>query len=120
MNAQDIAERYIALWNETEAPRRMRALREGWTPGARYVDPLMQGEGPAQIDGLIGAVQARFPEYRFRLTGRPDGHGAHCRFTWALGPEGEEAPIRGFDVVRLEEGRIAEVVGFLDAVPGGG
>jgi hypothetical protein len=119
MKAEQIAERYIALWNETKPDARLEGLRAGWTEGARYVDPMMQAEGIAEIDGLISAVQERFPGYRFRLTGRPDGHGAHCRFTWALGPEGEKPPIRGFDVVRLQEGRIAEVVGFLDAVPGG-
>lgn len=119
MNAVTIAESYLALWNETDAARRAALLHEHWASGATYVDPLMRGEGAAQIDGLVRAVQERFPGYRFRLTGKPDGHGAHCRFTWALGPEGAEPPIRGFDVVRLQEGRIAEVVCFLDAVPAG-
>lgn len=119
MNANLIADRYIALWNEADAGARMKQLREGWVENATYVDPLMRGEGIAEIDGLIGAVQGRFPDFRFHLTGQPDGHGTHCRFTWALGPEGAEPPFRGFDVVRVEDGRIAEVVGFLDAVPAG-
>jgi hypothetical protein len=34
------------------------------------------------------------------------------------GPAGAEAPIEGSDVVRLQGGRIAEVIGFLDKVPG--
>ena len=119
MNAIMTAENYIALWNEPDAARRETLLTEGWAEDATYVDPLMQGQGRAQIGGLIAAVQSRFPDFRFRLTGTPDGHGAHCRFTWALGPATGEAPIQGFDVVRLEEGRIAEVVGFLDVVPAG-
>lgn len=117
MNANTIAETYLALWNEPDAGRRMALLRQHWTPGATYVDPLMRGEGQAQLAGLVAAVQERFPAFRFRLRGQPDGHGAHCRFAWSFGPEGGEAPIEGFDVVRLEEGRIAEVVGFLDTVP---
>jgi hypothetical protein len=39
------------------------------------------------------------------------------RFRWALGPAAGEALIEGSDVVRLSDGRIAEVIGFLDKLP---
>jgi ketosteroid isomerase-like protein len=117
MNANAIAETYLDLWNETDAARRGALLREHWMPGATYVDPLMRGAGAEEVAGLIAAVQERFPGFRFRLRGTPDGHGAHCRFAWSFGPAEGEAPLAGFDVVRLEAGRIAEVVGFLDRAP---
>src|SRR5690348_16745716 len=37
--AQDIAERYVAVWNETDPERRRRQIAELWTPAGRhYVD----------------------------------------------------------------------------------
>jgi len=112
-----IATRYLDTWNETDPERRRRRLAEGWTDDARYVDPLMSGRGAAEIDGLIGAVHARFPEFRFAVVGAPNGHGDHVRFSWSLGPAGAAPPIEGSDVVALRDGKIANVIGFLDRVP---
>ena len=116
-HAQTIAERYLATWNETDPDRRGQLLASHWTGDATYVDPLAKVAGAAEIDGLIGGVQARFPGFRFALKGAPDGHGDHVRFTWSLGPEGETAPIEGSDVVMMFRDRIACVIGFLDKVP---
>jgi len=112
-----IAGQYLEAWNETDAERRRRLLAERWTEDARYVDPLMSGSGVTQVDGLIAAVQQRFPGFRFTVAARPDGHGDHVRFSWTLGPAGGDAPIEGSDVVELQHGRIARVIGFLDRVP---
>jgi hypothetical protein len=51
------------------------------------------------------------------LIGDANGHGDHVRFSWSLGPAGGEAPIEGSDVLTLESGRVASVIGFLDKVP---
>lgn len=83
----DIAENYIALWNETDAGRRKALLAQGWTEGATYIDPLMKGQGHAEIDALVSAVQARFPGFRFDLLKPADGHGDFVRFSWGLGPD---------------------------------
>jgi len=112
-----VARRYLDTWNETDPARRARRLDEAWSPHVRYADPLMQGEGHAQMDALIAGVHQRFPGFRFELLGTPDGHGDHVRFSWSLGPAGAEPPVKGSDVVELEHGRIARVIGFLDQVP---
>jgi hypothetical protein len=93
----DIAQRYIDAWNQTDPTARRAAMDELYTEDARYVDPLSVAEGKAAITATIGAVQ---------------------RFRWELGPAGEPAPIVGFDVaVTDNEGRIQTVFGFLDKVP---
>ncbi len=51
---------------------------------ARYIDPLMQGEGRKGITAMIEAARQKFPGYRFVLTGTPDGHGDFTRFSWRL------------------------------------
>lgn len=116
-DAAKIADAYIELWNTRDAARRRDLLAKGWTSDARYIDPLMQGEGYDGIDALIAGVQAKFPEFSFVLIGKPDGHGDHVRFSWGLGPKGADAPIKGTDIVDIRGGKIARVTGFLDQVP---
>jgi len=47
---------------------------------ARYIDPLMSGDGLDGVDALIAGVQQRFPDFRFQLIGQPNGFGDHLRF----------------------------------------
>lgn len=112
-----IAHSYLDTWNAADPQRRRALLESAWSESPSYVDPMMSGAGREQIDGLIAAVQHRFPQWRFSLLGTPDLHGAYLRFSWALGPEGADAPVKGTDFVVLEEGRIKEVTGFLDQIP---
>jgi SnoaL-like domain len=111
-----IAEEYLAVWNEADAGRRRRMLAEGWSSEARYVDPLMSGLGRDGVASMIEAARDQFPGHGFSLCGAPDGHGPFVRFSWALGSGDGSRVAGGTDVVRLDgEGRIAEVVGFLDS-----
>jgi len=118
-DAAHIAERYIAVWNETDPVRRNALLVQGWTEDATYVDPLMRGDDRDQIGTLIGGVHQRFPGFRFALDGRVDGHGDRIRFSWTLGPQAEPDMIKGTDFAVIEEGRLKSVTGFLDKVPPG-
>ena len=114
-----IAHCYIDLWNERTPSRRRELLSETWTADASYVDPLMKGDGPDGIDALIAGVQQRFPDFKFKLIGEPNGYGDHVRFSWGLGPDGVDSPIKGTDFAVLKDGRIRSVTGFLDQVPAG-
>lgn len=110
-----LANAYLALWNEADDVARTRALAESWTPAARYVDPLMQGEGTSGISAMIAAARSHFPGHRFQLSGTPDGHGPFTRFSWSLVSPAGETVARGMDVARLDaSGRVEEVVGFLE------
>ena len=110
-----IAETYLALWNEEDDERRKHLLGKAWAETARYIDPLMQGEGRQGIAAMIEAARQKFPGYRFVLAGTPDGHGNFTRFSWRLvSPDGDDVA-GGTDVVsRDADGRIENVVGFLD------
>lgn len=119
-NAALVAQHYIAAWNEVDPNRRRTLLAEHWTDDAHYLDPMTQANGHADIDALIGAVQQRFPNFRFTLHGTPDGHNDRVRFSWSLGPAGAEPVVIGTDFVQLAaDGRIRSVTGFLDRVPAG-
>jgi hypothetical protein len=114
----DIAQRYIAAWNERDPAARRAAVEELFSPGARYTDPLVVAEDREAIAATIAEVQSRFPGFTFSPAGPVDGHHDQARFGWELGPAGGEAPIVGFDVVLLDaDDRITSVLGFLDKVP---
>lgn len=116
----EIAAAYIDVWNERDQTRRNTMMARDWSEGAIYADPLMQGTGRTEISALIGAVQERFPDFKFKLIGTPDGFGTNVRFSWGLGPQDADPPIKGTDFVAVENGQLQRVVGFLDQVPTSG
>jgi hypothetical protein len=113
-----LAEQYIAAWNETDPGARRALIDEIWSSNGRYIDPLAEVTGPGQLDAVIASAQARFTGMTFRLAGPVDAHHDQARFTWELGPEGTDAIVVGLDVAQRDaDGRLALVLGFLDRVP---
>lgn len=114
----ELAERYIAAWNETDPSARRALVDDVWSPDGRYIDPLAEATGRDQIDAVIATAQAQFIGMSFRLAGTVDAHHDQSRFTWELGPDGGDAVVVGFDVAQRDaDGRLALVLGFLDKVP---
>jgi ketosteroid isomerase-like protein len=107
---------YIAGWNEGDAGRRRTLVAQTYTEDARYLDPVMAGEGHDGIAAMIAGAQQQFPGHRFVLADGPEAHHDRVRFTWHLvGPNGDGAPVAiGTDFARVaEDGRLADVTGFL-------
>jgi hypothetical protein len=118
-DAQTLAQRYIASWNEVDGATRRRLIDGLWTENARYADPMMNADGRDGITSLIGGVHSQFPGYRFALTEPVDGHGPYVRFSWSLSPGDGQAVARGTDFATVApDGRLAQVTGFLDQAPG--
>jgi hypothetical protein len=114
----DLAERYLACWNETDPAARRRLIESHWAADATYIDPVADARGHDALDATIAAVQAQFPGFVFTQLDDMDAHHQQARFGWGLGLPGEEPVVEGFDVVVLDtEGRIERVYGFLDKVP---
>ncbi len=118
IDAQELAQRYVASWNEADADARRRLVDGLWTEDAHYSDPMMQAEGQNGIAALIGGVHAQFPGLRFALTGQADGFDRYIRFSWSLGPADGAVIARGTDFAAVsDDGRLAQVTGFLDQTP---
>ena len=116
-----VVSRYLAVWNETDAAARRKLIDDLFAEDVRYVDPMAAVSGRAALDGLIGAVQQQFPGLTFSLGGPVDAHHDQARFTWHLSAVPGEPLVVGFDVAELDaDGRIAQVLGFLDKVPAAG
>ena len=114
-----IAERYLATWNEPDAAHRQALVAGLWNPQGRYADPMMSGQGHDGIARMIEAARAQFPGLVFTPRGASDGHGPFARFSWSLGPAGGAPVAGGTDVARLDDqGRVVEVIGFLDGSAG--
>ncbi|MBX3658008.1 MAG: nuclear transport factor 2 family protein [Ramlibacter sp.] len=112
-----IAQAYIATWNATDPAQRRALLDRHWSADACYADPMMNATSAEGIGALVAAVHQRFEGFRFTLLGTPDGHGEFVRLAWSLGPDGAPPPVKGSDVVVLREGRIRQVIGFIDQAP---
>ena len=109
-----VVDTYIASWNEGDETRRRELVARAFADDARYLDPLMTGEGTDGIAAMIGAAQAQFPGHRFELSFGPDAHNDVVRFTWDL-TAGNGPVARGTDFATVaEDGRLRAVTGFLE------
>ena len=116
-NFTDLVERYIAIWNETDAERRRDLIAQTWTEDSTYVDPLMRGEGRTGINDMIEGVQTQFPGLKFRRTTDVDAHNDRIRFAWELGPEGGPALAGGVDFGVVIDNQLQAITGFIDFAP---
>jgi hypothetical protein len=111
---KELAGRYIDTWNETDPARRRELVARTFTEDASYVDPLMSGEGTAEIDAMIAGAQQQYPGHRFALLDSVDAHHDRVRFSWTIAPDGGEPIAVGTDfAVLADDGRLCAVTGFL-------
>ncbi|KAA9151354.1 nuclear transport factor 2 family protein [Amycolatopsis acidicola] len=114
-----VAGRYLDAWNEADPAKRREIVEEVFTADGTYTDPLGAVRGHEGIDGFIAGAQQQFAGLRFSLGGPVDGHHDIARFQWHLAPEGAAEPLAiGFDVISVADGKIRQVQGFLDKMPG--
>lgn len=114
---EQLVDRYIATWNETDPAARRAAIAAVWAEGGSYVDPLMAATGHDALDAMIAGVQARFPGLEMRRAGAVDGHNDRARFGWELGPAGAPGLVGGIDVAMVSDGRLSSITGFIDYAP---
>ena len=110
-----VVDTYIEMWNEGDAERRRRLVGEAMTEDARYLDPVMAGEGIDGISAMIAGAQQQFPGHRFALHTEPDGHHDRLRFSWALNADGDDPVAIGTDFATIsDDGRMRAITGFLE------
>jgi hypothetical protein len=113
----ELIERYLQIWNETDALRRRALIARTWTEDASYLDPVLCGQGHEGIDAMVQAVHQRYPGLRFARSGEIDSHNDRVRFGWSFALPGGPAVARGLDVaIVAADGRLSHVTGFFDEV----
>jgi hypothetical protein len=109
---------YFEMWNETDPARRADHIERAWVRDCRYVDPQLEADGPAAINAMVAAVQARFPHHRFRRVSGIDNHHTELRFAWELAAPDGSIVVAGIDVAGLApDGRLQRVTGFFGELP---
>jgi hypothetical protein len=131
MNVTELVETYVQLWNEPDAERRRRAVRELWAPGGRQVllppedireraaalgfpAATLEVRGYADLDVRVERSYEEFiapGEYAFRLRDAPVRVGDAVTFTWDMTPNAGG----GREMLLLDvDGRILVDYQFID------
>jgi hypothetical protein len=110
-----IVDAYVASWNEPDAARRTALVEQAWAHEARYVDPLLDLTGHADLGTLKPLLDQHYPGHSIGRTTEVDAHHNVLRFGWELtGPDGA-AVATGIDVgVLADDGRLQGVAGFFN------
>ena len=115
----ELAQRYIDTWNETDPSARRAAVDQLFTEDARYVDPLAVGRRPRgdRVDDRRGAAAVPRLQLPVGRSGRRAPQPGPVRLG-TRSRRGHRHRSSGFDVaVSDDSGRIQTVLGFLDKVP---
>ncbi|RYG69870.1 nuclear transport factor 2 family protein [bacterium] len=107
-NPNEIAEAYLAAWNEKNEQQRLAVIEKQWAASGTYLDPMMQGEGHQGLTTTIGTAQAQFPaDLKFQQVGEAQAVGNYVRFSWHLSASGitdeSNAIAGGTDFCQLDE-----------------
>lgn len=116
-NVTELIDRYIAMWNETDAERRRDLIAKTWTKTPAISTRSCRARGRPGIDAMVRGVQERFPGHKFRRTGDVDCHHDRVRFGWELAADGACAVVGGTDFGIVSDGRLQAVTGFFDQAP---
>jgi hypothetical protein len=110
-DVQQLADRYAAVWNETDTERRRAAIAELWAPSGEHYTPTREVRGYAELEQrIIGSYEKNVRDggNRFRVVRDARGFRDVVTFRWEMVPaEREEVAACGQIVLLLDnEGRI--------------
>jgi hypothetical protein len=95
IDAQQLADRYVAVWNESDAEKRRQAIAELWTPdGLHYVD-IREARGYEALEKrIVGSYEKNVRDRgnRFRAKGARVLRDV-VTFFWEMLPAGSETVV---------------------------
>ena len=110
--ADALIDRYIAIWNETDATVRQELIALTWAEDCHYKDPALEGAGREEIDAMTAGFQNAYPDHRFERVGGAVFDEHKLRFGWKLIAPTGETFITGEDACELsEEGLFISITG---------
>ena len=102
------------VFGEGDAKRRRAAIDELWTENAALYVPPGVIVGREAIDKFAGDLRATHPHFVYTPSGEPQALHNAGRLAWGSGPRGAAPDYTGWDVIIVEDGRIAALYVFLD------
>lgn len=117
----EFADRYVAVWNETDPQARRKGVEELWAPDGRYANAVAESRGHEAIAAQVGYAHDAYAEggITFRSCNNANGQHNTLRFNWVMVSATTGAlEAVGFDFVILDdEGRIVADHQFFDTPP---
>jgi len=106
MDAQSLAERYVAVWNETDPDRRRRQIAQLWAPDGLHYVGEREARGYEALERRITGSHdknVRDGGYRFRAANDARAPRDIVTFDWEMLPSGrDEVVARGLEVLLLD------------------
>ena len=118
-NARDVAERYVAVWNEADPQRRRAQIEALWTPDGVHISPSYEVRGYAELEERVRNAHDRWVAsegFVFRLHNEPAAHHCVIKLRWEMIPApGGAAESLGVDFILLDGDRIRAVYQFIES-----
>lgn len=121
-NFAELADRYVAVWNETDAGARRDAIASLWTPEGEHFVRTLQAKGYEALEQRVTSSHeknVRDAGFRFVATGDAQRLQNTLMFHWQMVPAGG-GPVAalGLEFLLLaEDGRIARDYQFILPTP---
>jgi SnoaL-like domain len=115
---QDLAERYVAVWNESDTQLRKQRISALWTEDGAHYSPTLEAHGHDGLELRITSSWDKWvnaAQHSFRACADADGHHGSVKFHWEMiTPTGEVSTL-GFEFLRLApDGRIEAAYMFVE------
>lgn len=120
LDAQMLADRYVAVWNERDAESRREAIAALWVPGGRHYVGTREAHGYEALETrILGSHEKNVKNNGNRFRAVPDARRLHdvVAFHWEMLPvNGETVLARGLEFLIVDEaGRILVDYQFVPA-----
>ncbi|HUN41132.1 MAG TPA: nuclear transport factor 2 family protein [Acetobacteraceae bacterium] len=111
LNAQDLADRYVAVWNEADAESRRQQIAELWTPGGQHYVDVREAHGHDALEQrIVGSYNKNVRDggHRFHAVQNVRELRDLVTFGWEMRPASEDRVVaHGFAVLLVDpDGRI--------------
>jgi hypothetical protein len=118
----ELADRYVAVWNETDAAARRDAIARLWGPEGRHCVRTLQAKGYEALERRVtGSHEKNVRDGGFRFIATGDAQPLHdaVMFHWQMVPAaGGPVAALGLEfLVLAEDGRIATDYQFILPTP---
>ncbi len=103
----------VEVFGERDVAARTAAIAEVYAPDAVLQLGAEVVRGTAALDEHVADLLEGAPGFVFRTLGEAEVDGRHGTRAWGFGPEGSPPVVTGRDVIRVEDGRIVEIIVFV-------
>jgi hypothetical protein len=118
--AQELADRYVAVWNETDAAVRRKSIAELWTPKGQHYARTLEAQGYDELEKRVAGSHEKNVQaggYRFRAKRNAQALRDVVTFGWEMLPAsgGDVAASGSIVLVLDDQGRISTDYQFIEA-----